>query len=179
MISYIRGSLKGKRLAGDTANLCKEIVNYLIKEKIGIQLPDTAYIFQESYTLCQLLHTKPKMNKTITGVMIETSKSILKEWLLKVFMDAKGNYDFNEGVDDVIKKFPTYTLNWAKELTNEHSDLIGKNINLWIPAITEQFINHIRSYIIKKFGEEPDNIRNTLMNYLYMNVRILRVAMKQ
>jgi hypothetical protein len=173
MISYLRGSFKGKKLAEETGNLCKEITNYLILNNLGVQLQDTAYIFQESYTLCSLLNTKQKMNRTVRGVIIKTSKSILREWLLKVFEEANKDLDYTEGVDEIINKFPQYTLGWTKELTNKHSNMVGQNLDRWAPVICTQFIDNIHSYIEKEFGRVPDNYKDTMMNILIRNVKKL------
>ncbi len=173
MISYLRGYFKGKKLAEETGNLCREITNYLINNDFWIALPDTAYVFQESYALCSMLHTEHKMNQTVRGVKVEISKSILREWLLKVFEEANKDLDYTEGVDEIIKKYPQYTLDWTKELTDAHSDMVGQNLDRWAPVICIQFIDHIHSYIDKEFGRVPDNFEDTLMNFINMNVKKL------
>jgi hypothetical protein len=120
-----------------------------------------------------MLHTEHKMNKTVRGIKVEISKSIMRVWLLKVFEEANKDLDYTEGVDEIIKKFPQYTLNWTKELTDAHSDMVGQNLDRWAPVICTQFIDHIHSYIDKEFGRVPDNFEDTLMNFINMNVKKL------
>jgi hypothetical protein len=168
MISFFRGSLKGRKLAKASSELCKDIVNFLINNHCAIKLPNTAYILQESYAICTFTVLRPSMNRTLSGAMTMTARNILKDWLLSVFSDAKSDYEFEKSVQSVIAELPNFFSEWAKILKGKHEDLVGKNIYQWLPAANDHFIDEISSYIYSNFDKKPDNLLPTL-NYFLSN----------
>ena len=127
-----------------------------------IQLPDTAYIFQESYAMCYFVLMGRVKNAEETGAMILTSQPILKDWLLKVFSLADSDYDFRESVEGVVAGLSEFSDEWMKDLRKNNADLVGKSIYKWIPAVTAQFIEHIDFYIQNQFSRSPDKFSAVL-----------------
>lgn len=156
MFSYLKGVGRGRKLARQSALLSKDIVNFLIMKSFQIQLPDTAYIFQESYAMCYFVLMGRVKNAEEAGSMILTSRPILKDWLLKVFSLADSDYDFGESVEAVVTGLSEFSDEWMKELSENHTDLVGEDTYKWIPAASAQFIEHVDFYIYDKFRRSPD-----------------------
>lgn len=166
MISYIKGMLKGRKLAMESAKLCKDITNFLITKGINITLPDTAYILKESYAICSLYIRRLNTNAKVIGAMILFSQNILKDWLINVFSECDKAHDFNKGVDSVIQELPEFFVNWLKELAVNHSDLKGKDFYKWCPAANAQFLEHVSFHIYNKFGRTPEDFEIGLLTNL-------------
>lgn len=156
MFSYIKGMIKGRRLAIESTILCKDIVNFLITSGIQIVLPDTVYILQESYAICSFYIRKSDANKNTVGAMVIFSQNILKDWLIKTFSECNKEYDFSKGVDSVIQGLPDFFVAWLKELASTHNDLKGRSFYKWCPAANAQFLEHVSLHIYNKFGRTPE-----------------------
>ena len=164
MLDFFRGNLKGKKLAKESSKLCEDIVNILINNGFALELPDTTYILQESYAICTFMMLRPGMNRTRSGAMTLMARNLLKDWLLKVFSDAKSDYEFENTVQVIIDDLPKYFSEWTSILKEKHKDLIGKNKYQWLPAANGHFIDQVSSYIYSNFDKQPDNFLPTL-NY--------------
>lgn len=166
MISHIKGMLKGRKLAMESAKLCKDITNFLITNGINITLPDTAYILKESYAISSLYIRKLNTNAKVIGAMILFSQNILKDWLIGVFSECDKTHDFNKGVDSVIQELPEFFVNWLKELADDQSELKGGDFYKWYPAANAHFLGHVSFYIHSKFGRTPEKFEPFMLNLL-------------
>ncbi|PIP20187.1 MAG: hypothetical protein COX40_06130 [Candidatus Omnitrophica bacterium CG23_combo_of_CG06-09_8_20_14_all_40_11] len=158
--------LKGRKLAMESAKLCKDITNFLITNGINITLPDTAYILKESYAISSLYIRKLNTNAKVIGAMILFSQNILKDWLISVFSECDKAHDFNKGVDSVIQELPEFFVNWLKELAEDKSELKGGDFCKWYPAANAHFLGHVSFYIHSKFGRTPEKFEPFLLHLL-------------
>lgn len=150
----LKGTFRARKLAKETGRLCNDIVNYLITNGYHIKLPDTAYIFQESYSFCLFLLSK-ESNLTLIGSMIYTAEEPLKEWLNKIFSQSNRDYDFNQSIETLFKELPKFYNIWITQLSERHKELIGQNIYSWAPSAIIYYMDSIDSYIHIKFENSP------------------------
>jgi hypothetical protein len=155
MFNYLLGSIRGKKLAKLTAKLCGDIVNHFIISGLNIKLPDTAFIFKESYSLCLTFYAKA--NPTYNGALIITSKSILRDWLKHVIQSSTSNYDMTNALDSVIEELESYWKEWIRIVSEKNMDLVGKNTREWKFAVIQFFTERIFAYLDKEYAELPSD----------------------
>lgn len=174
MFDRFKGVKDGTKLASECTGLCREIINFLITNKVEVKLSDTAFVLLESYALCLFVLRKPKMNETHLESIIIAAHEPIKEWLLKTYSSANQDFNFETEVKTVTDQLINGHVEWVKELMTNHSELKGKGPDEWLPAAISQFAIHADFYVHKRFGKSPDKFSATLIQLATDRVRNLR-----
>ena len=162
MFGYVKGIFRARKLAKSVDKLTQRVVNHLILRGIRIRLPDTAWILKESYAFCSCIRLK-KASIEEHGMTAVLAMSLLRDSLIANFQPCYPEFDFEEGVDSVMKSLPNYFKTWTSQLATDYPELVGKPMTQIIHFAGLKYAKSIREHILENYLFESDEFDEFLV----------------
>ncbi len=164
MFNYLKGYIKGRKVAMQASMLVQKIVNYLLTSGVKLKINDTIKILQESYSYCHALNDKPPSSDIIVGTSLYTSDSIIKEWLIKMYKPLDDSPDTLEYIESSLSTLQPYYNEWFRELGKDHPEYIGKPHKEWVPLFNSRYAINVAFYLDTVFPNGPKQLSSFILD---------------
>jgi hypothetical protein len=157
----IKGTKWGNQVADVVAQSTTEIVNYAIEQdSCEISAEDTLAVLREVFSGCWTVALLAGVSKSATqfkiGTALKQATTVLGDWYISVSgatLDTETRVDLKMRIPGDLER---YSAEWRSGLKNSHSELIGRGLQEWLPAISSNTIaaveTHLSNQLQKNLG---------------------------